>query len=197
MHAHHTEGAITWDEEKCSLCNQCIEVCPLESCSFENELWHYNQKNCWRCGRCARVCPEEALDMPMDEERFHKGMAESAKAVLSTFQKKILYINFLLEIQPECDCMPNADVPVIQDLGILVSDDIVAVDQASLDLLRQSPPLPGSMAEDKEIRKGEDIMFRLHGVDGQKHIDAAYALEMGNKKYTLTQTGDEKTKQKR
>ncbi len=185
IHTHHTEGLITWDREKCSHCDQCVEVCPLDACFFENELFHYHQKKCWRCGRCVRVCPEGALFMPMDEGRFHKGLAESTRAVLSTFKKKILYINFLLEIQPECDCMPNADVPVIQDLGILVSDDIVAVDQASLDLLRQSPPLPGSAAEDKGVKSGEDIMLRLNEIDAQKHIDASFELGLGNKEYNL------------
>jgi uncharacterized Fe-S center protein len=188
MHAHHTGGEIRWDQELCSACNQCVEVCPLDACAFENELWTYNAKKCWRCGRCTRVCPEGALDMPMEEDRFHKGMAESTRAVLSTFKKnKVLYANFLLEIQPECDCMPTADVPVIQDLGILISDDIVAVDQASLDLLRQSPPLPGSMAEDRGIQGGDDIMLKLHDVNGQKHIDSAFELGLGNKNYTLVQ----------
>jgi len=186
MHSHHMEGVVTWDQEKCSLCDQCVEVCPLEACSFENELFYFHQKKCWRCGRCVRVCPEGALDLPFDEDLFHQGLAEASRAVLSTFKKnKILYVNFLLEIQPECDCMPAADVPVIQDLGILISDDLVAVDQASLDLLRKSPPLPDSAAEDKEIKKGEDVMLRLNEIDGQKHIDAAFELGLGNKKYTL------------
>ncbi len=186
MHAHHTEGEISWNRERCTRCEQCVDVCPLEVCSFEDERFHYNQKKCWRCGRCVRVCPEEALHMPMDEERFHRGLAESAGAVLSTFKKgRVLYINFLLEIQPECDCMPMADVPVIQDLGILVSDDMVAVDQASLDLLRKSPPLPGSAASDKGIASGEDIMLRLHETDGQKHIDAAGELGLGSQSYQL------------
>lgn len=186
MHSHQMEGVVSWTQEKCSLCDQCVEVCPLEACSFENERFQFHQKKCWRCGRCARVCPEGALDLPFDEERFHRGMAESAKAVLSTFKKKkILYANFLLEIQPECDCMPAADVPVIQDLGIVVSDDLVAVDQASLDLIRESSPLPNSAAEDKGIKKGEDIMLGLHGADGQKHIDYAHELKLGNKEYRL------------
>ena len=81
--------------------------------------------------------------------------------------------------------MPIADVPVIQDIGILLSYDAVAVDQASLDLLQASPPLPGSAAEDKGIKEGEDIMLRLHETDGQKHIDAAFELGLGNKEYTL------------
>lgn len=185
IHAH-MEGLLQWDQEKCSRCDQCVEVCPLFACSFENEIFTYDTKKCWRCGRCVRVCPEQALDLPADQERFHKGLAESARAVLSTFkEKKILYANFLLEIQPECDCMPAADVPVIQDIGILISDDLVAVDQASLDLLRESPPLPGSAAEDKGIRPGEDIMLKLHQVDGQKQIDYAFELGLGSKAYTL------------
>jgi hypothetical protein len=180
------EGLIAWDKEQCSQCDQCIEVCPLEACAFENDAFTFDPKKCWRCGRCVRVCPEEALDLPFDEDRFHQGMAEATRAVLSTFKaNKVLYANFLLEIQPECDCMPAADVPVIQDLGILVSDDVVAVDQASLDLLRASPPLPGSAAEDREITKGEDVLLRLHNVDGQKQIDAAYKLGLGNKDYTF------------
>jgi uncharacterized Fe-S center protein len=186
MHAHHTEGEITWDKEKCELCNQCVEICPLDACNFQNELFYYNQKKCWRCGRCVRVCPEGSLHMPMDEDRFHRGLAESAKAVLSTFKKsKVLYMNFLLEIQPECDCMPIADVPVVQDLGILVSHDLVAVEQASVDLIRKSVPLPGSMASDKGIEAGEDILFRLHEIDGQKHIDAASELGLGSREYVL------------
>lgn len=188
MHAHQMEGVVTWDQEKCSLCSQCVDVCPLDACSFENERFIFQPKKCWRCGRCVRVCPEEALDLPFDEEKFQRGLAQAAGAVLSTFkEKKLLYANFLLEVQPECDCMPAADVPVIQDLGILVSDDLVAVDQASLDLLRKSPPLPGSAAEDKGIKAGEDILLRLHEVDGQRHIDAAHALGLGNKDYTLIQ----------
>ena len=72
------------------------------------------------------------MTLPGDDERFMKALAEAANAVLSTFKpNKVIYINFLTEIQPECDCMPAADVPVIQDQGILVSDDIVAIEQAT------------------------------------------------------------------
>src|SRR5574340_585332 len=123
--AMHTigEGRLLWDEEKCELCYQCQEICPLEVIKFENELFAYKEDDCWRCGRCTRVCPEGALTLPGDYERFMKALSEAAKAVLSTFKPgRVLYINFLTEIQPECDCMPAADVPVMQDQGILISD---------------------------------------------------------------------------
>jgi len=86
-----------------------------------------------------------------------RSLAEAAKAVFGTFKEgKIIYINFLTEIQPECDYMPVADVPVIQDQGILISDDMVAVEQASVDMLLKAPPLPQAASEEKDIVKGLD-----------------------------------------
>ena len=75
----------------------------------------------------------------------------------------MIYINFLTEIQPECDCMPAADVPVMQDQGILVSDDIVAIEQATTDMLLKAKPLPQSaaIAHGKQRRQTKDILFGL------------------------------------
>ena len=160
------EGRLLWDEEKCELCLQCEEICPLEVIKFENEKFNYREDDCQRCGRCTRVCPEGALTLPGDDERFMKALAEAANAVLSTFKpNKVIYINFLTEIQPECDCMPAADVPVIQDQGILVSDDIVAIEQATTDLLLKAKPLPQSaaIAHEKQGRQTKDILLSCQG----------------------------------
>jgi uncharacterized Fe-S center protein len=120
MHATG-EGALRWDHEKCELCYQCEEICPLECIDFteEGKTFRYEDERCWRCGRCTRVCPGEALRQEgADDELFMRSLAEAAGAVLSTFGKgKVLYVNFLTEIQPECDCMPGADVPVVQEQG--------------------------------------------------------------------------------
>jgi uncharacterized Fe-S center protein len=106
--------------------------------------------------------------------------------VLSTFEKgKVIYINFLFQIQPECDCMPVADVPVIQDQGIMISDDIVAVEQASHDMLKTAPPLPQSACEEAGIKPGDDVMFKLNPRPMQIQIDEAERLGLGAKKYEL------------
>jgi uncharacterized Fe-S center protein len=188
--AMHTigEGELTWDKEKCELCYQCRDVCPLDAITFTDDELVWEGDICWRCGRCERVCQVEAISLPGDDERFMRSLAEAAKAVMSTFEpSRILFINFLTEIQPECDCMPTADVPVIQDAGILVSDDIVAVEQASIDLLLKSVPLPESLASDRKVPSGEDILMKLHNRPYALQIEEAERLGLGSREYELVE----------
>jgi uncharacterized protein len=106
--------------------------------------------------------------------------------VLGTFKPgKVLYINFLTEIQPECDCMPAADVPVIQDLGIVISYDLVAVEQASIQMLMYAKPLPASLAADENVRDGDDILAQLHHKPYHLQIDEAERLGLGSRDYEL------------
>lgn len=180
------EGKLIWDEEKCTFCYQCEEICPLDCISFKDNRFDYYDERCWRCGRCTRVCPEGVLSLPGDDDLFMKSLSEAAKAVLSTFkQNKVVYINFLTEIQPECDCMPAAEVPVIQDIGILISDDIASIEQASIDLLLKENPLPSSLAEDEKIKAGEDILFNLHKKPYLLQVEEAERLGLGSRQYEL------------
>jgi hypothetical protein len=183
------EGKLIWDAEKCELCYQCEEICPLECIKFQegDKTFYYEDERCWRCGRCTRVCPEGAvIQEGADGEVFVRSLAEAAKAVLSTFkQGKVIYINFLTEIQPECDCMPGADVPVIQDQGILISEDIVAIEQASIDMLLKADPLPQSAASDKEIKPGDDVLLELNKSPYILQLEEAERLGLGKRQYKL------------
>lgn len=188
--AMHTigEGELVWDADKCELCLQCKDVCPLDAITFKDDEIVWNRDICWRCGRCERVCQNESLSLPGDDQRFMRSLAEAAKAVTGTFEpRKIIYINFLTEIQPECDCMPCADVPVIQDLGIMISEDIVAVEQASIDMLLKAGPLEQSLADDRKLQKGDDIFMKLHDKPYMGQIEEAERLGLGSKQYELTE----------
>ncbi|MEW6001608.1 MAG: DUF362 domain-containing protein [Nitrospirota bacterium] len=186
--AMHTigEGKLVWDKERCELCYQCMEVCPLDVIRFEKDEILWDPDECWRCGRCERVCQSEALTLPGDDERFMRSLSEAAKAVLSTFKSgKVIYINFLTEIQPECDCMPAADVPVIQDQGILVSDDIVSIEKASIDMLLKADPLPQSASEENNVAIGDDVLFKITEKRYWIQIEDAERLGLGSSKYEL------------
>jgi len=188
---HFLMGDIMeWDETKCTLCHDCMNICPMECITFPDDKYTVDKENCWRCGRCARVCQVEALAVPITHEIFMKALAEGAKAVLDTFKKhRILYVNFMLEMQPECDCMPMADPPVAQDQGILISDDPVAIDAATLDILSRVTPLPDSRASDIQMKEGWDIFSLLHKKDGKLQIKEAEKLGLGSSDYELINVG--------
>ncbi|GFP38229.1 uncharacterized protein HKBW3S44_01909, partial [Candidatus Hakubella thermalkaliphila] len=86
--------------------------------------------------------------------------------------------------QPECDCMPAADVPVVQDQGILISDDIVAIEQATIDMLLKAKPLPQSAADEIE-EKTDDILFDLTKRPYRIQIEEAGRLGLGSRDYEL------------
>jgi uncharacterized Fe-S center protein len=81
--------------------------------------------------------------------------------------------------------MPSADVPVIQDIGILISEDIVSVEQASIDMLVAAGPLPQSLAADKGIIIGDDILMKLHHRPYLLQVEEAEKLGIGSRKYEL------------
>jgi uncharacterized Fe-S center protein len=187
LHAASGDASMTRDPELCTMCLQCLHVCPTEAILEEGDGLVVNDEKCWRCGRCERVCPEGAIRLEKrGEDEFHEALAEGAQAVLSTFEPgKVLFFNFALEVQPECDCLPMADTPIVQDQGILAAADIVAVEQATLNLINSAAPLPESLAEDRGLKIGQRILAEALGMDGQLHIDAAAQIDLGSREYEL------------
>jgi uncharacterized Fe-S center protein len=188
MHFHTQQELMTWDESLCTFCGICAHNCPQDAIVVEAKSFKVDESLCWRCGRCVRVCPEKALSVPISMENFQISLAESSKAVLSTFKSgKVFYINFLLDIQPECDCMATSDTPVVQDQGILLGDDIVAIDKASLDLIAKAQPLPQSKAEGMKVEKGSDVFSMIHRKNAKIQIESAEKMGLGKSDYKLIQ----------
>jgi len=185
MHFQLAEIMI-WNRDLCTFCAICANNCPQDAITVKKDLFEVDEEKCWRCGRCVRVCPEGALTVPISYDNFQVSLAEAAKAVLSTFKPlKVFYINFILDVQPECDCMLVSDNPVVQDQGIVLGDDIVAVEQASLDLIKKAPPLPQSKAERIKLKKGEDVLTAIHKKDARVQIQSAEKMGLGKTGYRL------------
>jgi len=182
----HGEVPLTYDAEVCEYCGQCENVCPKDAIRFVGEKFTYDEKQCWFCGRCARVCPTGGLTLPSDDTTFQKSLAESAAAVLSTFAPgKVIYLNFMTEIQPECDCMPSCDTPMLQDQGIMLSDDLVAIEQATVDLLRKADPLPQSAASDRGSKSGDDVLSVVNPRNFALQISECERLGLGSAEYEV------------
>lgn len=132
---HRTFPAVVSSEE-CEGCGGCISVCPEKAITFDGAAV-VDPDCCIGCWNCVEVCPSGAIhfDYERDAEQFSELLAEYALGAASLFPEKVLYLNFLLRITPDCDCVPFSDRPVVPDIGILASADPVAIDAASLDLI--------------------------------------------------------------
>lgn len=109
-----------------------------------------------------------------EHNSFLESMADAAWAVDNYFKGKVIYINVLKNMSVDCDCCSVAEDPCLKDIGALISTDPVAIDQASIDLVKASND-PGI----------EHFMERVNSRNGLHTIDEAEKLGIGSKKYTL------------
>lgn len=107
---------------------------------------------------------------------FLERMAESGKATVEHFKGHITYINVLKNISIDCDCDAHAVPPKCDDIGILGSTDIVAIDKAGLDLVDALPP-----------EQNHDLLERIDSRSGRHQVAYMETLGMGNTEYNLIQ----------
>lgn len=105
---------------------------------------------------------------------FLERMVEAGKAVADHFGQRITYINVLKNISVDCDCDGKGAKPTCNDIGILGSTDLLAIDQASIDLVYKQP--------DAQRR---DIVERITSRGGLHQLEHMKALKMGNDQYEL------------
>ncbi len=130
-----------WVKAKvCTTCLVCLEYCPADAIEHRDDHVHIVEEKCIGCGECLVVCNVGAVKMRWDGNtlRVQEKMAEYAYAVLRTLKNKAGFINYLVKITKDCDCMSKNGKMIAGDLGILASLDPVAVDKASVDLLLEA-----------------------------------------------------------
>ncbi len=108
-------------------------------------------------------------------EPFQENMVESAKAIVDHFGEKIVFINVLRNMSVDCDCAGiSAAPPKARDLGILASTDLLAVDQAAIDMVYQLPEV--------ELH---DLKERIESRKGLRQLSYMKEMKMGNDRYEL------------
>lgn len=108
-------------------------------------------------------------------EPFQENMVESAKAVIDHFGSGIVFINVLRNMSVDCDCAGvSAAPPKARDLGILASTDLLAVEQASIDMVYRLP--------EAELH---DLRERIESRKGLRQLSYMKEMKMGNDKYKL------------
>ncbi len=120
----------------------------------------------------------------ISNEEFMERMTESSKAVVDHFGKQIVYINILQNMSVDCDCTGCYAAPVVTpNVGILASTDILAIDQASVDLVY-------AMKEGQH----HDLVERMETRHGLRQLSYMKELGMGNDRYQLIDIDNDDTR---
>jgi hypothetical protein len=187
---HKLQGEqFEWDPDKCIRCRACAENCPSPgTITFDDkDNLHWFDHHCRYCRHCEESCAQQAIRIDRrGTEYFQRGMALTTREVLKTFEpNRVLFINVLMSITPFCDCWGFSTPALVPDLGILAATDIVAIEQASLDLIRAKDFIPSSLPESMKLRKGKHLFERIHGKDPYLQVACAAELGLGSQEYHL------------
>ena len=172
----------------CKGCELCLTMCAQEAISMhppkaEVESKHMvafiDPEKCIGCGECILTCPTGSIQVQWNETIpiFQKKMVEHAYGAVQKKKGRVLYLNFLTQISPACDCYGYSDTPIVNDIGVLSSEDPVAIDQASVDLVNQETGNRSSKLP-KNWNPGED-KFRAIYPEVDWKIQLAYGEEIG------------------
>jgi len=167
---HSNNFPVTTDS-KCVKCGACQIDCPVDAITL-NPLT-IDKEKCIGCGKCISSCHDDAINAPDDTEktkRFLEGLVEYTKPVIEA--KNSIYFNIIINVSPSCDCSSNPKKPFINDIGILASTDIVAIEAAAHDMV-------------DEAHQCDDAFMKANSVSGKHQIEYAYKLKLGNKKYKI------------
>lgn len=171
----HALGKPKWVDE-CDGCGLCAKHCPAKAIKMmksspagEAGKAVINLDKCWGCSICEVNCPSLAPQVAL----FDDVLGQAAAAVIQKMPKETYYINIIKNVAKFCDCDADGGTIVAKDVGILFSDDPVAIDRASVDLINK--------AEGRDVFKEENFK------DPKLQIDftAKYLQVAGKGKYEI------------
>ena len=109
------------------------------------------------------------------QDAFLEAMAEACKSVVDYIgRENIVYINVANRLSVDCDCDSHPAEPKMADIGIWASYDPVAIDQACVDAVYNSPD-PGK----------KDLIKRIESRNGIHTVETAEKLGLGTRSYEI------------
>jgi uncharacterized Fe-S center protein len=194
--SQHSNISPQVKEKTCNGCKRCLTTCAYDAILMKSlergvekksMVASIDPKKCVGCGECILTCPTGAVQIQWNRTipLFQKKMVEYAYGAVHKKKGKALYLNFLTQVSPACDCYGYSDTPIVNDVGILASEDPVAIDQASVDLVNQQSGSHASKLP-KNWENGEDKFRALYPeVDWSIQLSYAEEIGLGTKEYEL------------
>ncbi|MCX6818177.1 MAG: DUF362 domain-containing protein [Candidatus Aenigmarchaeota archaeon] len=167
----HAKVKPIFESAKCKACGICASACPANAIVIEKYAV-MDKAKCIGCATCIAVCPYGAVGIPWSgttHEEIQERIVEYAHGI--TGKIKTIYFNFLLNITPQCDCVADSGPVKMQDIGILASDDVVALEQASIDMINKA--------------YGKDFFKESNRIEVSVQPAYAEAIGMGKRAYEI------------
>jgi uncharacterized protein len=183
MHADFRPEVVV---EKCTACRRCELRCPVKAIVVgPDRVAIVDHSVCYGCGECVAACPSGAIAVQWKTtpEAIQEKIVEHVMGAVAGKEGKVVYLSFVTAVSPDCDCWNFSDAPIVGDIGVLASTDIVAIDQAAYDLVTAAVGLPGSRGEG--LGAGDDKFTAVTGVDGSAAIGYAQRMGLGTTEYEL------------
>ncbi|MEW5937243.1 MAG: DUF362 domain-containing protein [Candidatus Thermoplasmatota archaeon] len=182
----HSEIKPEVDIEKCVGCGTCIRWCPQGAISLVNGKARIDPEICYGCAECFVTCTSRAIEIRWDtsSEALQEKYVEFAYGVLREKKGKVGFINFVIDVTPDCDCVSWSDTAFVPDIGVLASKDPVAIDQASAEMVNRAPANPNSRISSFS---GADKLKALNDIDWTHQLRYAEEIGLGTRSYKLVE----------
>ena len=176
----HSSGKPSIDPEMCRGCARCTRECGSNAIQMVDKKAVIDENLCTGCGRCIGACAFDAISIQQWDagELLGKKMAEYTQAVCDG--RPTFHINLAMDISPNCDCHSENDAPILPDIGMFVSFDPVAIDQACADMCLKQEPMPNSQLSDN-LKKDNWNCQNDHFKDSNPNVSWKETLEHAEK----------------
>ncbi len=176
---------------KCDFHKLCMDGCHAEAITIDEKGFHRDTDKCRLCYCCQVTClcsGHTSQGFRPDYFPFAQlGMTDAANGVMKTFAPgKVGHMVYAIDIDLFCDCFPWAATPIVPDIGVFASKDIVAIDTAVLDAIDKAPVSPGGANGSADaLEEGVDKFEVLVGATPRFQLRAAEKLGMGSMDYEI------------
>lgn len=183
----HSTVAPVVTAKHCTGCGLCIRACAHDAIRIADGVAQIDAIKCAGCSRCITVCPTKAVAIQWNEaaDLVMKKMAEYALGAVTNKQGKTVYLNFITQVSPACDCYGHCDAPIVNDIGICASTDPVALDQACADLVNQARGNQDSALTSGHEPGGDKFRGVWPEIPWQVQLEHGEKVGLGSRAYEL------------